>query len=198
MWNETKVRKTPLLSHLSHWTPPFSKHQLSKHSALARICSLQLPETNHSIQLQDTEDIFLLCMRGLKAGLVAKFLPAVLLFLRSTPRAGLRQNSRKASCVAHPTRTPAGRSLYSQLQGCSIPPGHLHVQHPLVWERWGNIAIPVPRLAWLSVPWADRVIKPQRMSLQAPENQYQQLPVTNEHLPKSQNVMFDSLWEQRD
>lgn len=199
---ENKGEENPSASHLSHHTLYFSEQQLPKHSALADICSLQLPETNHSLTLQDTQDIFPLCMRGWELGWRPN--SYLLLFLRSTPRAGLRQSCRRSPCVPIPPGHCSAFSAQPAPRHCVLH-GHLRTSemfsssgNPLVWERWGNTAITVPLLAWLSVPWADRATNPQRMSIQALENQHQQLPVTNEHLPTSQSVMFDSLWEQRD
>lgn len=175
---ENKGEENLSASHLSHQTLHLSKQQLSKSSALACICPLKLPETNHSVQLWDTEDIFPLYQRP-ESWAGGQIPTSCLLFLRSTPRAGQRQNSRKTSCVP-------------------ILPGHLHsilctASSKAVHSAWASPHLRVQQLKQspclekmkkhshgcassglteLSIPWADRTTTPQRMSLQALENQY--------------------------
>lgn len=127
MWNDDymkiKVRKTPLLptSHITHYY--FSKQQLPKHSALADICSLQLPETNHSLTLH-TQKTSSLCVCEAESWAGGQIPTYCLLFLESTPRAGLRQKCRRSPCVPIP---PGHCSAFSAqpAPGCSALPRHL-------------------------------------------------------------------------
>lgn len=204
IWKQRRGK--PPCFHLSHHTLHFSEQQLPKHSALARVCSLQLPETNQCPAVGHRRHLPSLYERP-ESWASGQIPTTCQLFLRSTPRAGLRQNSGKTSHVPilpehlHCMLCTASSKAAAFCLGTSTPAASeafSSSSNPLVWERWVNTAMPVPLLTWLSTPWANKAIKPQRMSPQALENQYQQLPVTNEHLPTSQSVTFDSLWEQRD
>lgn len=98
MWNgdymKIKVRKTPLLptSHIKHYIYPNSNFPRALPLLVSARDKSQCPAVRHRRHLP--------CLYERPESWAGGQIPtSCLLFLRSTPRAGQRQNSRKTSCV---------------------------------------------------------------------------------------------------